>query len=316
MAIQYTPGGDPSPVYYGTDTHASALLIGAALALAWPLRRLAAIPAEHTRRLDIAGIAGLVVLAWAAGHFSGSDPVVYPVGLLLAAVGAAALVAAAAGHGVISALTSWRPLRWVGVRSYGIYLWHWPVIALGTAMVGPDTSSPWLWLAETGVTIALASASWRFIETPIMRNGLRATVRHWVQLVAEASRRPTAGTRGRAVPVMVVATAAITFVLACYGVARSPAPAAPSGLLRQVANGERVSNASQSTPAAPSVLRESRRRLAARRQPHPRPRPRFFAPTFISSLSPRPRRRLAACRPRPRRPRHATAGSRGSPAAR
>jgi peptidoglycan/LPS O-acetylase OafA/YrhL len=253
MAIQYTPGGDPSPVYYGTDTHASALLIGAALALAWPLRRLAAIPAEHTRRLDMAGIAGLVVLAWAAGHFSGSDPVVYPVGLLLAAFGAAALVAAAAGHGVIAALTSWQPLRWVGVRSYGIYLWHWPVIALGTALAGPDTSSPWLWLAETGVTIALALASWRFIETPIMRNGLRAIGRHWVQLVAEASRRPAAGTRGRAVPVMVAATAAITVVLACYGVARSPAPAAPSGLLRQVANGERVSNASQSTPAAPSA---------------------------------------------------------------
>ena len=99
MTIQYTPGGDPSAVYYGTDTHASALLIGAALALAWPLRALAAIPAAHSRRLDVGGIAGLVVLAWAAGHFSGSDPVVYPVGLLLAAFGAAGLVAAAAGHG-------------------------------------------------------------------------------------------------------------------------------------------------------------------------------------------------------------------------
>jgi hypothetical protein len=74
-----------------------------------------------------------------------------------------------------------------------------------------------------------------------------------MQLVAEASRRPAAGTHGRAIPVMVAATAAITFVLACYGVARSPAPAVPGGLLRQVANGERVSNASQSTPAAPSV---------------------------------------------------------------
>jgi hypothetical protein len=56
------------------------------------------------------------------------------------------------------------------------------VIALGTALVGPDTSSPWLWLAETGVTIALTSVSWRFIETPIMRNGLRATVRQLRQL--------------------------------------------------------------------------------------------------------------------------------------
>ena len=253
MTIQYTPGGDPSAVYYGTDTHASALLIGAALALARPLRALTAIPAAHSRRLDIGGIAGLVVLAWAAGHFSGSDPVVYPVGLLLAALGAAGLVAAAAGHGVIAAITSWRPLRWVGVRSYGIYLWHWPVIALGTALVGPGTSSAWLWPVETGVTIALASASWRYIETPIMRNGLGATIRHWIQLVAAASRRPTAGSRGRAIPVTVAAAVAISVVVACYGIARPPAPDAPSGLLRQVANGERVSSASQATPSARSA---------------------------------------------------------------
>jgi peptidoglycan/LPS O-acetylase OafA/YrhL len=257
MAIQYTPGADPSAVYYGTDTHASALLIGAALALARPLRALTAIPAAHARRLDVGGIAGLVVLAWATGHFSGSDPVVYPAGLLLAAVAAAALVAAAAGHGVIAALTSWRPLRWIGVRSYGIYLWHWPVIALGTALVGPKASSPWLWPIETGVTIALASASWRYVETPIMRNGLGASVRHWVQLVAAASRRPVAGTRVRAVPVAVAAAMAITVVVACYGVARPPAPDAPSGLLRQVANGERVISASQATPSARSATSPS-----------------------------------------------------------
>ena len=252
MVIQYTPGGDPSAVYYGTDTHASALLIGAALALAWPLRRLAAIPAAHTRRLDMAGIAGLVVLAWAVGHFSGGDPVVYPVGLLLAALAAAGLIAAAAGHGVIAALTSIQPLRWVGVRSYGIYLWHWPVIALGTALAGRGASSPWSWLVETGVTIALASASWRFIETPIMRNGLGVTVRHWIQLIGAASRRPPASPARRAVPVTMAAAVAITFVLACYGVARPPAAAAPGGLLRQVANGERVSSESRSTPAVPS----------------------------------------------------------------
>ena len=236
MTIQYTPGGDPSAVYYGTDTHASALLIGAALALARPLRALTAIPAAHSRRLDMGGIAGLVVLAWAAGHFSGSDPGVYPVGLLLAALGAAGLVAAAAGHGVIAAITSWRPLRWVGVRSYGIYLWHWPVIAFGTALAGPGASSAWLWPVEIVVTIGLASASWRYVEAPIMRNGLGVTLRHWIQLVAAASRLPAAGTRGRAIPVAVAAAAAITVVVACYGIARPPVPDAPSGLLRQVAN--------------------------------------------------------------------------------
>ena len=99
---------------------ASALLIGAALALACPLQTLAAIPAAHTRRLDIGGVVGLAALAGAAGHLSGSDPVLYPAGLLLAALGAAALIAAAAGNGVIAAITSWWPLRWIGVRSYGI----------------------------------------------------------------------------------------------------------------------------------------------------------------------------------------------------
>ena len=264
MALQYTPGGDPSPVYYGTDTHASALLIGAALALACPLRTLAAMPADRARRLDMAGVGGLVVLAWAAGHFSGSDPAVYPAGLILAALGAAALVAAAAGRGVIAAITSWPPLRWVGARSYGIYLWHWPVIALGTALAGRDAGSPGLWLVETGVTIALAAASWRFIETPVMRDGLRATVRRWARLVAAACRRAP-GARERALPVAVAAAAAITLVVACYGIARPPAPAAPGGLLRQVANGERVSSASQASPPS-ATCRSGKPRASGR--PH------------------------------------------------
>ena len=85
------------------------------------------------------------------------------------------------------------------------------MIALSTALVGPAASSPWLWLAETGVTIAVAAASWRFIEMPIMRDGLRVTVRRWMRLVAEASR--PAGPRGRALPVMLASATALEAVL-------------------------------------------------------------------------------------------------------
>jgi hypothetical protein len=74
-----------------------------------------------------------------------------------------------------------------------------------------------------------------------------------MQLVAAAGRRPAAGTRERAVPVTVAAAAAITVLVACYGIARPPAPDAPRGLLRQVANGERVSDASRATPSARSA---------------------------------------------------------------
>jgi peptidoglycan/LPS O-acetylase OafA/YrhL len=247
MALEYSPG-DPSLVYYGTDTHAFALLIGAALALAFPLATVMSLPIAQVRRLDAAGVVGLVLLAWAAGHFSGNDRAVYPFGLILAAVGAAGLVAAAAGTGVIAAMTSLSPLRWVGIRSYGIYLWHWPVIALAGAITGPGPTSPWLWLIEAGVSIALACASWEFVERPILRDGFLATCSRW-RVAVDESLRPV-GARRRAGPVVVAAATLIAVAVAGYGVARPPGSAAPSGLLRQVAEGQRISSASQASAQA------------------------------------------------------------------
>src|SRR6266702_1026767 len=246
MAFLYAPGADPSRVYYGTDTHATALLIGAALALTWPLARLAAASHNLVTRLDFLGIAGLGVLAWAIGHFSGPDPALYPAGLTIAAVAAAGLTAAAASPGTVSALLSQPPLRWLGIRSYGIYLWHWPVITLTTAMPGPGPRTPWLWLAESGAAIMLAAASWRWIEAPILRNGFAATCRMAYRTLAEsvsAARKSPM----RALPA-VTATAAIT--VACtagYGVIHPPAA---SGLQQQVAHGEQVSAASSAARTA------------------------------------------------------------------
>jgi len=251
MALEYTPGGNPSAVYYGTYTHASGLLIGAALALACPLASLTSTSPEQTRRLDAGGIAGLAILAWAIGHFSGSDPAVYPAGLLLAAAAAAGLVAAAASNGVIAAITGLPPLRWVGVRSYAMYLWHWPVIVLTGAVAGSAAaSSPLLWIMEVSVTIGLAALSWRFIEAPILQTGFRVAWRHWVRLLTGADSRRDR-TRRSLMPTVVGATALTAVVIASYGLAR-PAPVAPAGLLRQVAEGERVGAASQS--AQPSQL--------------------------------------------------------------
>jgi peptidoglycan/LPS O-acetylase OafA/YrhL len=247
MALEYSPG-DPSLVYYGTDTHAFALLIGAALALALPLATVMSLPTAQVRRLDAAGVIGLVLLAWAAGHFSGNDRAVYPFGLILAAVGAAGLVAAAAGTGVIAAMTSLSPLRWVGIRSYGIYLWHWPVSAGGGATTGPGPTSPWLWLIEAGASIALACVSWEFVERPILRNGFLATCSRW-RVALDESLRPV-GARRRTGPVVVAAATLVVVAVAGYGVARPPGSAAPSGLLRQVAEGQRISAASQASAQA------------------------------------------------------------------
>jgi peptidoglycan/LPS O-acetylase OafA/YrhL len=278
MALLYDPA-DPSQVYYGTDTHASALLIGAALALALPLATLASTGtksgAAATRRLDAAGIAGLAVLAWSIGHFNGNDPAVYPLGLVLAAVAAAALVAAAASKGAIAAMTSLPPMRWIGVRSYAMYLWHWPVITLTNVLAGRAAGAPWLWILETAITIILAAASWQFVESPILHNGFRSSIRTWLRQLAGACTRPAAGIR-RVIPVGVASVTLAVAVVAGYGVA-VPAASVPAGLLRQVAEGERLSAASQLqlTPPQPTAARPAPahphtpglrpRRLAARR---------------------------------------------------
>src|SRR5487761_1682373 len=98
-------------------------------------------------------------------------------GIAIAAVAAGAIVVAAAGPGAAGRVLGWAPLRWVGIRSYGIYLWHWPVIALFAARTGAQSTTFSVRLAETALAIMLAAASWRGIEEPILHNGLAATLR-------------------------------------------------------------------------------------------------------------------------------------------
>jgi peptidoglycan/LPS O-acetylase OafA/YrhL len=247
MAAMYVPGSDPSRVYYGTDTHASALLIGAALALTWPLPRLAAAPPRLAAQLDAAGVAGLMLLAWATGHFAGADPAVYPAGLILAALAAGCVVVAAAGHGVVAAMLSWRPLTWLGIRSYGIYLWHWPVIALGAAVSSPGGTGIRAHVAETALPIVLAALSWRWIEMPVMRDGLRSLLRARRTCLA-GSVTATRQSALRARPVTIMVAVLLVTAVAGYGVLH---PAGGLTLPDQLAAGARISAATRARPAAP-----------------------------------------------------------------
>ena len=247
MVLVYVPGADPSRVYYGTDTHASALFIGSALALTWPLRRMQAMSRDGARVPDAIGLAGIAVLAWAMGHFAGTDRVLYPAGLLIVALAAGGVVLAAASPGLVSWALGGSVLRWIGIRSYGIYLWHWPVIALADAAFPRQLPAHWIWLPEVALSVGLAAASWRWVEEPIIRNGFRVTVRGWSRVIigspAGAHRAPA-----RVVPAVAVVAALVVAGAAGYGVLHAHAA---TGLAEQISQGVKVS---QQDPAGPGAL--------------------------------------------------------------
>lgn len=176
MSRLYHPGYDPTRVYEGTDTRAFGLLIGAALAILRPARvsRFTARPSVRSvLALDVAGAAGLasiIVLVWKTNAFSSF---LYPFGFILLSVATAAIIAAVINSAsALAVILGCAPLRWIGVRSYGIYLWQWPIVVLWAQ---PDGRFHWL-RAALQVTLALlvASLSWRYVEEPIRRGALGA----------------------------------------------------------------------------------------------------------------------------------------------
>jgi peptidoglycan/LPS O-acetylase OafA/YrhL len=259
MLSIYVPASNPSGVYYGTDTHASALLVGAALALSWPLSRLAAAPRRLARRLDMVGLAGLAVLAWAMSHYLGADPALYPAGLALAALAAGGVVIAAASPGLVGEMLAWPPLRWLGVRSYGIYLWHWPVIAISATLSGQASDTIGVRGLQSALPIALAAGSWRWIEEPIAASGLRATLaarRDMLARTLQAARRSPV----RALPLVIPAAMLAVACTAGYGLLHSPSG---PDLQQQIGAGAQISSASG--PGGASVTAGHSGAAAARR---------------------------------------------------
>jgi peptidoglycan/LPS O-acetylase OafA/YrhL len=174
MAVLYHPSLDPSRVYYGTDTRASELLFGAALAMVWPSRKLSPrIGAGARNTLDLLGLAGLAAIAlmiWKTDQYSSFLYRGGFVGLSIATV----LVVAALAHpaGRLGPVLGWKLLRWIGVRSYGIYLWHFPVIVLTTPGGIAHGDEPLRELLQLAAIVAVAALSWRYVEEPVRHGAL------------------------------------------------------------------------------------------------------------------------------------------------
>ncbi|MBY3619491.1 acetyltransferase [Acinetobacter sp. CUI P1] len=173
MALIYQPGVDPSRVYYGTDTRAFALLIGAALALAWPSQNLTDKISHRSRYiLDFSGAIGLITLILMIWRTNEYGQFLYYGGLVLVSI-LSAIVIAVLAHPAsrLAKIMGCKPLRWIGVRSYSIYIWHYPVIILTNPTVDTGGFDGFRVLFQLGVSLLLASLSWKYIEEPI-RQGL------------------------------------------------------------------------------------------------------------------------------------------------
>ncbi|MGE6596410.1 acyltransferase family protein [Bacillus proteolyticus] len=175
MAILYEPGADPSRIYYGTDTRAFSLLIGAALALIWPSNRLANKIIPRARLiLDVVGGTALIIILLMFWKTNQYDPFLYNGGMLLLSIVTALLVANLAHPASrIAQFLRFRPLRWIGIRSYGIYLWHYPILTLTTPKVNAGDFSLIRAILQFLLIIMIAQISWKYIEKPIRQGALR-----------------------------------------------------------------------------------------------------------------------------------------------
>lgn len=178
MAVLYSPGVDPSRVYYGTDTRAQSVLVGVALALllAGAAGRAAEQSALRRRDrwgLEVAGGTGAAFTAWAWTTSTGGSAWLYRGGFAACGVAVAAVLAdvVLVPEGLLSRLLSVSPLQVLGRISYGLYLWHWPIFL---AVNGERTSlhGPALLALRLAATLAVSVLSFRFLELPVRHGAI------------------------------------------------------------------------------------------------------------------------------------------------
>ena len=165
-------------IYYGTDTRASEFVAGALLALLMSRNRSAVDPSSgrrHPGLVNLLGIVGGVALLWAIAEVALGDGWLYDGGFSLIALPSAALVAATVVPGPVRSFMSLAPFRAIGVVSYGMYLYHWPIFLwLSEQRTGLPRGQ--LFVVRMAVTTAAAVASYVLVEQPIRtRRALKAT---------------------------------------------------------------------------------------------------------------------------------------------
>lgn len=262
MAIIYQPGMDPSRVYYGTDTRAFALLIGAALALVWPSRKLSADLAPRRRiLLDAAGVAALLVVLLMIWQSSQYQAFLYYGGLLLFSIISAVLVAVLAHPASrLGKVFGLQPLRWLGVCSYGIYLWHYPVIALTSPTLNTGGLNIALVVEQTLLSILLAAVSWYFIEKPIRHGQWKEYLERLSNVLRRRPRLLRAQGKITLTSIVLMLSIFISVVSGCSIISHAQQHSSPSKMAGKT---EQVNKTEQTSQPAGTQVQENKKSGAA-----------------------------------------------------
>ncbi|NBT71982.1 MAG: hypothetical protein EBT36_11435 [Betaproteobacteria bacterium] len=162
---------DINRVYFGTDTHAVGLLVGAALACSGS-RIKAYVRKHHQPRreamaclLAIGSVTGALFLLT---QLAENHPLLYPLGFVATSLCSAGLMLAFILSQRCGKVFDLQPMKWIGERSYGIYLWHWPVFALTRPGLDIDLPQDQAFLLRCAITFTLAALSYDLLETPML----------------------------------------------------------------------------------------------------------------------------------------------------
>ena len=166
-----------SHIYFGTDTHSLGLFLGSALAVSWIPQNLSADIAKRAQDvIDGIGVVGLLGLIATFLFIDEANASLYRIAFPLAGIfGCLVIISLVHPASRFAPLISSAPFRWVGQRSYGIYIWHWVIFQVTRPSVDLTGESWALYLARVLLVLALADISLRWVEIPF-RQGV---VQNW-----------------------------------------------------------------------------------------------------------------------------------------
>ena len=225
----YPQEADPSRAYFGSDSHIMGLLLGAALAMVWRPGRLSVHLTAGAKAIVTAiGVVSLLGVAWFYLQVGEYSTFLYRGGFLVLSALVCVLIAAASHPGApFGRILGTQPMRYIGQRSYGLYLWHWPIFVITRPVLDIPLEGAANFALRMTLTFAVAELSYRYVEIPIRRGAIGRFITHW----KEADRED----RGFLTRRVLVSSAVAVSALALVGVGLATAKPADQQVPNDVA---------------------------------------------------------------------------------